>query len=117
NPTTVEAYRGAGRPEATHLVERLVDMFAAEIGMDPAEVRRRNFLSPDQSPYTTATGMTYDSGDYATALEQALDAVGYQQLREEQAAARAQGRLVGVGICSFVEVCGAGPSAALGAAG
>jgi aerobic carbon-monoxide dehydrogenase large subunit len=117
NTTTVDAYRGAGRPEATHLVERLVDMFAAEIGMDPAEVRRRNFPSPDQFPYTTATGMTYDSGDYATALEQALDAVGYQQLREEQAAARAQGRLVGVGICSFVEVCGAGPSAALGAAG
>ena len=117
NTTTVDAYRGAGRPEATHLVERLVDMFAAEIGMDPAEVRRRNFPRPDQFPYTTATGVTYDSGDYATALDKALEAVGYQQLRQEQARARAQGRLMGIGICSFVEVCGAGPSAALGAAG
>ena len=117
NTTTVDAYRGAGRPEATHLVERLVDVFAAEIGMDPAEVRRRNFPRPDQFPYTTTTGVTYDSGDYATALDRALEAVGYQQLRQQQAAARAEGRLLGVGICSFVEVCGAGPSAALGAAG
>jgi aerobic carbon-monoxide dehydrogenase large subunit len=117
NTTTVDAYRGAGRPEATHLVERLVDLFAAEIGMDPAEVRRRNFPRPDQFPYTTTTGVTYDSGDYATALDRALEAVGYHQFRQRQAAARAEGRLLGIGICSFVEVCGAGPSAALGAAG
>jgi carbon-monoxide dehydrogenase large subunit len=117
NTTTVDAYRGAGRPEATHLIERLVDMFAAEIGMDPAEVRRRNFPDAEQFPFTSTTGMTYDSGDYNTALDKALEAAGYRQLRAEQAEARARGRLLGIGICSFVEVCGAGPSAALGAAG
>jgi carbon-monoxide dehydrogenase large subunit len=117
NTTTVDAYRGAGRPEATHLVERLVDMFAVEIGMDPAEVRRKNFVRPEQFPHTTATGMTYDSGEYAVALDHALEVVGYAQLRREQAEARRQGRLLGIGLCSFVEICGAGPSAALGGAG
>lgn len=117
NTTTVDAYRGAGRPEATHLVERLVDMFAVEIGMDPAQVRRKNFVQPDQFPHTTATGVIYDSGDYETALDKALEMVGYAQLRQEQAAARAQGRLLGIGMSSFVEICGAGPSAILGGAG
>jgi len=117
NTTTVDAYRGAGRPEATHLVERLVDMFAAEIGMDPAQIRRLNFVRADQFPYTVTTGVTYDSGDYGTALDKALEMVGYARLRQEQAAARAEGRLLGIGISSFVEICGAGPSAALGGAG
>ena len=117
NTTTVDAYRGAGRPEATHLVERLVDMFAAEIGMDPVEVRRKNFIQPDEFPYTTATGVIYDSGNYEAALDKALEMVGYDQLRQEQAEARAAGRLLGIGICSFVEICGAAPSQILGGAG
>jgi carbon-monoxide dehydrogenase large subunit len=117
NTTTVDAYRGAGRPEATHLVERLVDMFAAEIGMDPVEVRRKNFIQPDEFPYTTATGVSYDSGDYEAALDKALEMAGYEQLRQEQAAARSTGRLLGIGICSFVETCGAAPSQVFGAIG
>jgi carbon-monoxide dehydrogenase large subunit len=118
NTTTVDAYRGAGRPEATHLVERLVDMFAAEIGMDPVEVRRKNFIQPDEFPYTTATTVTYDSGNYEAALDKALEIAGYDQLRQEQAEARANnGRLLGIGLCSYVEICGAAPSAVLGGAG
>lgn len=117
NTTTVDAYRGAGRPEATHLVERLVDMFAAEIGMDPVEVRRKNFIQADEFPYTVATGVTYDSGDYEAALDKALELAGYEQLRREQAEARAAGRLLGIGLCSFVEICGAAPSQVLGGAG
>jgi len=117
NTTTVDAYRGAGRPEATHLVERLVDMFAAEAGLDPAEVRRRNFIAPGDFPYTTATGVTYDSGNYEAALGRALELVNYPALRREQAEARKRGRLVGIGLCSFVEICGIAPSQVLGAAG
>ncbi len=117
NTTTVDAYRGAGRPEATHLVERLVDMFAAEVGMDPAEVRRKNFIQPDEFPYTTTTGVSYDSGNYEAALNKALEMVGYEQLRREQAEARAAGRLFGIGLCSYVETCGAAPSQVLGAVG
>jgi aerobic carbon-monoxide dehydrogenase large subunit len=117
NTTTVDAYRGAGRPEATHLVERLTDMFAAEVGMDPAEVRRRNFIRSSEFPYTTTTGVTYDSGNYETALDKALEMIGYRQLRQEQAAARTAGRLMGIGVCSFVEICGIAPSQVLGSAG
>ncbi len=117
NTTTVDAYRGAGRPEATHLVERLVDMFSAEIGLDPAEVRRKNFVQPSQFPYTTTTGVSYDSGDYEMALNKALEMVNYTQLRQEQGEARKAGRLLGIGICSFVEICGIAPSQVLGAAG
>jgi carbon-monoxide dehydrogenase large subunit len=117
NTTTVDAYRGAGRPEAAHLVERLVDMFAAEIGMDPVELRRKNFIRPSEFPYTTTTGVTYDSGDYEGALNKALEMVKYADLRREQAEARKAGRLMGIGLCSFVEICGIAPSQVLGAAG
>jgi aerobic carbon-monoxide dehydrogenase large subunit len=117
NTTTVDAYRGAGRPEATHLVERLVDLFAAEIGMDPAEVRRKNLIRPSEFPYTTATGVTYDSGNYEAALDKALEMVNYRGLRQEQAAARKGGRLLGIGLCTFVEICGIAPSQVLGSAG
>jgi carbon-monoxide dehydrogenase large subunit len=102
-PPTVP-YRGAGRPEAVYSLERAVDLAARAIGMDPAEVRRRNFIGPDEFPYTTPTRSTYDSGNYAPALEKALQAVGYPQLRREQERLRAEGRYLGIGICSFVEV-------------
>jgi carbon-monoxide dehydrogenase large subunit len=117
NTTTVDAYRGAGRPEAAHLVERLVDMFAAEIGMDPAEVRKKNFIQPAAFPYTTITGVTYDSGNYQAALDKALGMAGYADLRRQQAEARKAGRLMGIGLCSFVEICGIAPSQVLGSAG
>ncbi len=117
NTTTVDAYRGAGRPEAAHLVERLVDLFAAELGMDPVELRRKNFIGPGDFPYTTVTGVTYDSGNYAGALDKALEMADYRELRRRQTEARQAGRLMGIGVCSFVEICGIAPSQVLGAAG
>ena len=118
NTAMVDAYRGAGRPEATYLIERAVDMFADEIGMDPAEVRRRNFIQPDDFPYDTGIGMLpYDSGNYEPALDKALEIAGYYGFRAEQAAALQQGRLLGLGICSYVEVCGVAPSKWIGLVG
>ncbi|WP_369130326.1 xanthine dehydrogenase family protein molybdopterin-binding subunit [Modestobacter roseus] len=110
NTTSIGAYRGAGRPEATAAVERAVDLFAAEIGMDPAEVRRINLVPPFDTPHTTAMGATYDTGDYAAALEKALDAAGYAELRAEQARRRAAGevRQLGIGLSVYVEITGAG---------
>src|SRR6266852_5996414 len=99
-------YRGAGRPEAAYFIERAMDVLAARIGLDPAEVRRRNFIPPDRFPYTTLLGNSYDSGEYTRALDHALAKAGYAERRREQAAARAQGRLVGVGLASYVEICG-----------
>lgn len=105
------AYRCSFRvTEASYLIERLVDNAAFEIGMDPAEFRMLNFIKPEQFPYTSATGFEYDSGDYHTALQMALDAVDYQNLRKEQEEARKEGRYIGIGIASFTEVVGAGPS-------
>ena len=100
------AFRGAGRPEATSAVERAVDMFAAEIDMDPAEVRRRNFLDAAVFPHITVSGLSYDSGDYQKALDLALEAAGYEDLRAEQAARRANGSeaLLGIGLSTYVEV-------------
>ena len=92
NTTPVGAYRGAGRPEATAAIERAMDLFAAEIGMDPAEVRRKNLLPAFTEPHTTAFGAVYDSGDYVAALDAALAAAGYEELRAEQAAAAGRGR-------------------------
>ena len=92
NTTPVGAYRGAGRPEATAAVERAMDLFAAEIGVDPAEVRRKNLLPAFTEPHTTAFGAVYDSGDYVAALDRALAAAGYEDLRAEQAKRRADGR-------------------------
>ena len=99
-------YRGAGRPEAAYFIERGIQMLAGRLGLDPAEVRRRNFIPRDRFPYTTVLGNVYDSGDYARTLEHALRTAGYESLRREQAAARRQGRLVGIGIASYVEICG-----------
>jgi carbon-monoxide dehydrogenase large subunit len=105
------AYRCSFRiTEASFLIERLVQNAAYELGIDPADIRFKNFIQPDQFPYTTPTGFVYDSGDYPTALRTALDAVGYDELRAEQAAARAEGRLMGIGIAHFTEAVGAGPS-------
>jgi len=110
NTTPINAYRGAGRPEAAAAIERAVDMFAAEIGMDPADVRRRNLLRPEAFPYTTPTGMEYDTGDYPAALEQVLAAADYPALRAEQARRRAEGDRLqyGIGLASYVEVTGFG---------
>ena len=111
NTTPVDAYRGAGRPEATYLIERMVDLFAAEIGVDPAEVRRKNFIAPFDDGHEVPTGVTYDSGNYEPALDKALEMVGYQQFRQEQAQARGEGRYLGIGLSSYVEICGGAPSA------
>jgi aerobic carbon-monoxide dehydrogenase large subunit len=113
NKTPTDAYRGAGRPEATYFVERGMDMLARELKMDPAELRRKNFIQPHQFPFATQTGAVYDSGDYEKALNAALKAAGWDRLKAERDAARAQGRLVGLGLSMYVEVCGIGPSSAL----
>ncbi len=111
NTTPVEAYRGAGRPEATAAVERALDLFAAEIGMDPVEVRRKNLIAADAFPYTTPTGAVYDVGDYAGALDAALEAAGYDELRAEQRARREAGERLqlGIGVSLYVEIT-AGPA-------
>jgi carbon-monoxide dehydrogenase large subunit len=106
NTTTIGPFRGAGRPEASQALERAMDMWAAELGMDPGDVRRVNFIQPDEFPYTTASGATYDIGDYEGALDKALDAAGYQQLRDEQKARRDNGdsKQLGIGLSVYVEV-------------
>nr|AKC92640.1 putative CO dehydrogenase subunit [Amycolatopsis sp. SANK 60206] len=110
NATPVNKYRGAGRPEATAAIERAVDLFAAEIGMDSAEVRRRNLIPAHAFPFRTPTGARYDSGEYERVLDQALDAAGYARMRAEQAGRRDARRadVIGIGICVFVEMTGGG---------
>lgn len=117
NTVPVDAYRGAGRPEASYLIERVVNAAAAEMGMDPAEIRRINFIKPDQFPYETPVGMTYDSGNYEATLNLALkhaDYAGFEQRRQEAAS---RGKYRGIGLSTFVEACGAAPSAVAGALG
>ena len=106
NTTPVGAYRGAGRPEATQLIERVIDVAADKIGMDPAEIRRKNFLQPGNFPLTTTTGGAYDSGEYEKALDAVLQASGYDELRAEQARRRDNGdqKMLGIGLASYVEV-------------
>jgi carbon-monoxide dehydrogenase large subunit len=101
-------YRGAGRPEGAYVAERLADLAAADLGVDPAAIRRRNFIAPERFPHTTALGFTYDSGDYGRALDRACELLGYHRQRRRQRAAREDGRLVGIGLCVFVERAGAG---------
>ena len=117
NTTPTVAYRGAGRPEAAAAIERAVDLFAAEIGMDPAEVRRKNFIANDAFPYKTRMGTTYDSGNYGGALDLALEAAGYDELRSEQRQRRAAGetKVLGIGMSVYVEITGGGPSEEYGA--
>jgi aerobic carbon-monoxide dehydrogenase large subunit len=110
NTTPIGAYRGAGRPEATAALERAIDLFATEIGVDPADVRRKNLLAPFTEPHRTAFGALYDTGDYAAALDKALAAADYPALRKEQAERRASGgvRQLGIGVASYVEITGMG---------
>lgn len=110
NKIPTDSYRGAGGPEATYAIERALDMAAAEISLDPVEMRRRNFIQPHEFPYQTATGVVYDCGNYEGSLEKALKIVAYDELRAEQQTARAQGRLIGIGISTYAELCGVGPS-------
>lgn len=111
NTTPIAAYRGAGRPEAAFYIERLMDLVAGELGMDPAEVRRVNFIPPEAFPYKTPTGELYDSGEYDKALTKALEIAQYDALREEQRRRRERNsdRLLGIGIACYVEMCGFGP--------
>jgi carbon-monoxide dehydrogenase large subunit len=113
NKMSTDAYRGAGRPEACYIAERIMDMVASEFGLDPADVRRRNFIPKEAFPAPTAGGLVYDSGDYELSLNKALELVDYPKVRAEQAEARKQGRYIGVGIASYVEICGIGPSSLL----
>jgi carbon-monoxide dehydrogenase large subunit len=115
NETPTDAYRGAGRPEATYAIERAIDALAREVGVEPAEIRRRNFVSPDQFPYSSAAGLLYDSGNYQGALEKCLELAGYNDLRAEQARRRQSGetRQLGLGLSSYFEMCGLAPSRVL----
>ncbi|HET9266221.1 MAG TPA: molybdopterin cofactor-binding domain-containing protein [Vicinamibacterales bacterium] len=117
NTTPVEAYRGAGRPEATYMIERLMDRFAHAIQMDPVEVRRKNLIPPFKDGFDVVTGLKYDSGNYQAALDKALTHVDYAALRAEQARLRGQGRYMGIGVSTYVEICGLGPSQVAGAVG
>lgn len=109
NKTPIAAYRGAGRPEAIFLIERMMDLASRMLGLDPAEIRRRNLLPRFDKPQATIAGEMYDSGDYPAVLERALTTVNYPRLRSEQEAARRAGRLMGIGIASYVEMAGFGP--------
>jgi carbon-monoxide dehydrogenase large subunit len=113
----VDAYRGAGRPEATYLLERLMDVAAAEAGLDKVEFRRRNFIRPDQFPYQTPVALQYDSGDYQSTLDMALKAAEWEGFEARRAEAKARGKLRGIGISTYVEACGIAPSAVVGSLG
>jgi carbon-monoxide dehydrogenase large subunit len=113
----VDAYRGAGRPEATYLLERIVDVAADEIGLDPAELRRRNFIPKDAYPYQTPVALQYDSGDYGTTLDLALKAADYAGFEARRRQAMARGKLRGIGIATYIEACGIAPSAVVGSLG
>jgi carbon-monoxide dehydrogenase large subunit len=113
NKMATDAYRGAGRPEAAFIAERVADEVAADLGLDPVEVRRKNFIPRESFPYATPGGLTFDSGDYEKSLARALEIVEYEKLREEQAELRKQGRYLGIGVSTYLEICGIGPSALL----
>lgn len=117
NTTPVDAYRGAGRPEATYAIERMVDLLAAELKLDPVEIRRKNFIPASAFPHTIASSLIYDSGNYDGSLNKLLELVDYPAFRAEQAKARQQGRYLGIGFSTYVEICGLGPSAVAGAVG
>lgn len=110
NKMSTDTYRGAGLPEAIAIIERVMDLTAAEFGLDPAEVRRKNLVPKDVFPWTTATGLVYDSGNYEQALDKALELIDYKQARARQADARIQGRHLGIGLACYAEMSGVGPS-------
>ena len=117
NTTPVDAVRGAGRPEATFVVERLMDVGAREMNMDPLELRRKNFVKPNQFPYQTAVALQYDSGNYEAALDKALKLVDYPNLRKQQAEGRKSGKYIGIGVSTYIEACGLAPSSLVGSLG
>ncbi len=117
NKMATDAYRGAGRPEATYVVERMMDRVAQELGIDPVKIRQKNFPKPKEFPFKTATGLVYDSGNYQAALDKALKLVGYEKWRREQKKFRKEGRYLGIGLSTYVEICAMGPSAAMPAGG
>lgn len=119
NTAPVDAYRGAGRPEATFVIERMMDLAAAQLDLDPAEIRRRNFVAADAFPYATQVALEYDSGNYEPALDKALKAVGYSELRAQQRERHQAGgsKWLGIGLSSYIEACGLAPSQVAGALG
>src|ERR1700722_14776103 len=117
NCVPTDAYRGAGRPEAAHGIERMMNLLAVELKMDPSELRLINFVVTDAFPYAPAPGLSYDSGNYAEPLKKALDMVEYHKLRDQQKQAKAEGRLMGIGISTYGEICAFGPSPATPAGG
>ena len=117
NVPPVDAYRGAGRPEASYVVERLVRQAAREVDMDPAEFRRQNFVPGDAFPYETPVAMAYDSGDYQKTLDRAMEMLDYEEFRERQEQAREDGRYLGVGLSAYIEACGIAPSELVGELG
>ncbi len=117
NTGPVDAYRGAGRPEATYVVERLVDIAARDLGIDPIDLRRRNFIAPEAFPYETPVLMTYDSGNFPLLLDKALKLVDFDGFTARKAESQARGKLRGIGFSCFIESCGLAPSAAVGALG
>ena len=117
NKMATDAYRGAGRPEATYTIERLMDRIAAELGLDRVKLRQKNFPKPTEFPFNTATGLTYDSGNYQAALKKAQQLAGWDSLLKQQATARKAGRLFGIGVSTYVEICALGPSKMMAAGG
>ncbi len=109
NKMSTDAYRGAGRPEATYTIERMLDRIAQELRLDPVKVRQKNFPKPTEFPFKTATGLAYDSGNYQLALSKALKLAGYEKLRREQKRLRSRGRYLGIGVSTYVEICAMGP--------
>jgi aerobic carbon-monoxide dehydrogenase large subunit len=117
NTTAVDAYRGAGRPEAAYLIERMLDAGAAKLKLDPADVRKKNFIPKFNTPYQTPVALAYDSGDYAPAFDKLLKMLDYKKFRAEQEQARKQGRLLGVGFSTYIEACSIAPSKVVGSLG
>jgi aerobic carbon-monoxide dehydrogenase large subunit len=117
NKMSTDAYRGAGRPEAAYAIERIMDLVASELGLDPVQVRLKNMPEPTEFPFTTATGLNYDSGNYQVALKKAQELAEWPKLLEERDAARKAGRLLGIGVSTYVEICALGPSKTMPAGG
>src|SRR4029453_1767084 len=117
NTTPVDAYRGAGRPEACYLLERMVDAAAAALKMDPAEIRKKNFIPKFDNGYQTKVALQYDSGNYGAAFDRLLAMLDYKKFRAEQVDARGKGRLLGIGFSTYIEACSIAPSKVVGSLG
>ncbi len=117
NTVPVDAYRGAGRPEATFLLERIVQVAADRMGLDPIEIRRRNFIQPDQFPYQTPVALVYDTGNYQASMDKAIEQADYAGFEQRKAASKANGKLRGIGVATYIEACGIAPSNVVGSLG